>query len=357
MVALCRSCADEPELDEQGASSITCVCGEPIEVYRATTSVVDGAIVALCASCARDGVEPTARPVLVSSESDSAPAIGAEPEVSAPVESLRPRRRRSSGYLIAAAAVAVAVAVAVVVAMRTSSGATTRHDDRAPVQPPGLVTSVAPALHIEHEVPPTTTMDEPEPATAPEDAELSERSGVIVPIMLRNGGDTAKFVIPVDGKVDAAAAKTIAAFLGCRQTNTHRALAPQLLAMLADLADHFEGHTIEVISAYRATSGEPKTSPHIEARAADLRVVGVSLEAVRDYIWANHRAVGLGYYPHSEMLHVDYRPARERIAWTQSRMGAANHYHPPWSQPRRAKPDTGEPTGADRASKQSMENM
>lgn len=373
VVALCRACADEPEVDEQGPSAITCPCGTSIEVFLATTAVVDGAVVALCDACAANAPRTPNHELEHEHENehehehehDHAAHAHDDDHVHAhdddhvhahedDDEHAGPRRRPSS-VLIAAAAVAVAVTVAVVIAMRTSSGAPVAD---SPADRTGVAAASAALSHVHHDIPPATTLDTPEPAPPIEldTAPAAAPAGVIVPIRLRNGGDSASFVIPLDGRVDADAAETIAAFLGCRQTLTHRAISVRLLAILADLANHFEGRTIEVISAYRATASEPKTSPHLDARAADLRIIGVSLETVRDYIWANHEAVGLGYYPHSDMLHVDYRPARERIAWTQARMGAANHYHPPWSQPHGEERTPDEPVGDDPASNPKMEN-
>jgi uncharacterized protein YcbK (DUF882 family) len=135
--------------------------------------------------------------------------------------------------------------------------------------------------------------------------------------------------LPVDGVLDPATAEKLGDFFRCRRTDRHKPLDPGVLAIFADLAAKFHGHTVEIVSAYRAMKRESKTSPHRAARAIDLRVRGVSPIAVRDYLWANHQSVGVGWYPQSDFVHIDHRPGEQDIAWTET--GGVNHYHPSWS--------------------------
>lgn len=50
-------------------------------------------------------------------------------------------------------------------------------------------------------------------------------------------------------------------------------------------------------------------SEHMEAKAIDIRVPGVSAAKVRDAALSLHRG-GVGYYPHSDFVHVDVGPVR-----------------------------------------------
>lgn len=50
-------------------------------------------------------------------------------------------------------------------------------------------------------------------------------------------------------------------------------------------------------------------SQHIQAKAIDIRVPGVSTARLRDAALSLHRG-GVGYYPHSEFVHVDVGPVR-----------------------------------------------
>ncbi len=138
------------------------------------------------------------------------------------------------------------------------------------------------------------------------------------------------FSIPEDGKLDRDQARHIGRFMRCRRTGRWRRMNPGLLAMLAALAARFPGHTIKIISAYRAAPYEP-SSRHREGRAIDLRVDGVPLREVRDFLWATYDSeVGVGYYPSQDFIHMDHRRG-DRIAWTQARNHGPYKYNPRWA--------------------------
>jgi uncharacterized protein YcbK (DUF882 family) len=138
------------------------------------------------------------------------------------------------------------------------------------------------------------------------------------------------FSLPEDGELDRAQARQIGRFMRCRRTGRWRRMNSGMLAMLAALAAHFPGHTIEILSAYRAPPYEP-SSRHREGRAIDLRVHGIPLREVRDFLWATYPSgVGIGYYPSQNFLHMDHRPG-DRIAWTQAHNNGPYNYHPRWA--------------------------
>jgi hypothetical protein len=87
-----------------------------------------------------------------------------------------------------------------------------------------------------------------------------------------------------DGTMDDQTAMEVKHLFRCRITNRERPIARRTLAMLADLAEKYEPRTIEFVSAYRVQQGESLTSPHRDARAIDLRIRGVRLTEVRDYL-------------------------------------------------------------------------
>ena len=87
---------------------------------------------------------------------------------------------------------------------------------------------------------------------------------------------------------------------------------------------------IDILSGYRSketndalrasgTTNAAEHSQHIEAKAIDLRVSGVSAKLLRDAA-LSLEAGGVGYYPRSQFVHVDVGPTRQ---WTYT----ASHTH------------------------------
>jgi len=80
------------------------------------------------------------------------------------------------------------------------------------------------------------------------------------------------------------------------------------------------GAEIDIICGYRSpwtneflrshTTGVAKNSLHIQAEAIDLRIPGVSTLKLRQAALALHRG-GVGYYPHSDFIHVDTGRVRQ----------------------------------------------
>ncbi len=82
---------------------------------------------------------------------------------------------------------------------------------------------------------------------------------------------------------------------------------PDLLIRLQKVAQRFPGKTIEVVSGHRPDARD--TSRHHHGRALDLRVEGVSREALRDFLRSIDET-GVGYYPNSYFVHMDVREKR-----------------------------------------------
>lgn len=133
-----------------------------------------------------------------------------------------------------------------------------------------------------------------------------------------------------DGTMDDETAAELKHLFRCRQTNREHAIARKTLAMLADVAEKYDGKTIEFVSVYRVQHGESLTSPHRDARAIDFRIRGVQLRDIRDYLWRKYTEVGVGWYPVEQFIHMDTRPTFHDTAWTF--LSGVNHYHPYWSE-------------------------
>ena len=111
-------------------------------------------------------------------------------------------------------------------------------------------------------------------------------------------------------------------FLRDHQTNDVRHFDPRLYDILADLTSSVghPGAEIDIVCGYRTpttneslrahTTGVAKNSLHIQAEAIDLRMPGVNTLALRRAALSLHRG-GVGYYPHSDFIHVDTGRVRQ----------------------------------------------
>lgn len=131
------------------------------------------------------------------------------------------------------------------------------------------------------------------------------------------------------GKPDPKARARLARFLRDRETDEEKRPHTRLMRVLASLADHFNGRTIIVVSAYRSEGDD--TSRHASGQAVDIRVEGVPNETLRDYCLTLQR-VGVGYYPRSSFIHIDVRD--REVYWVDwSRPGEPPLYLPPGETP------------------------
>jgi uncharacterized protein YcbK (DUF882 family) len=154
---------------------------------------------------------------------------------------------------------------------------------------------------------------------------------VLVQLYNVNTRETAALHLPRDGQVAGELGRQLSQFLRCRRTGQQRPIDPAIVAVLADLSAQFPGHHIEIISGFRAPPFGAPHSKHFHGRALDLRVRGVAVASVRDYLWARYSGIGVGYYAAQNFVHVDYRPDDGGIAWTARHEGAPYQYNPSWA--------------------------
>jgi uncharacterized protein YcbK (DUF882 family) len=105
-------------------------------------------------------------------------------------------------------------------------------------------------------------------------------------------------------------------FLRDHQTSDVRHFDPRLYDILSDLTSSIghPGGEIDIVCGYRTpstneslrahTTGVAKNSLHIQAEAIDLRMPGINTLKLRQAALALRRG-GVGYYPHSDFIHVD----------------------------------------------------
>jgi len=123
-----------------------------------------------------------------------------------------------------------------------------------------------------------------------------------------------------NGRYLPDAASRIAHVLRDYRADEAHAIDPTLLDLLSRLRDRLAvSAPFTVICGYRSpatnamrrteTSGVAANSLHMQGRAIDLRVPGVSLAAVHQAA-ISLKAGGVGYYPHSDFVHLDVGPVR-----------------------------------------------
>lgn len=178
-------------------------------------------------------------------------------------------------------------------------------------------------------------------ATTPVDSELAARRRIVIeplPVPLIavklanvNTQERATFHIGSEGEVSAEEAAAIESFFRCRRSGRHMTMAPGVLAMLADVARRWPNRTIEVISGFRAPPFGAPHSKHFRGHAIDLRVKGVRTSALRDFVWRGHQQIGVGHYPGTNFVHMDWRPGEPDTAWTARDEEGTPVYHPRWA--------------------------
>ena len=111
-------------------------------------------------------------------------------------------------------------------------------------------------------------------------------------------------------------------FLRDHVTGDVRHFDPHFYDVLSDLtaAVGHPGGEIEIVCGYRTpttneslrahTTGVAKHSLHIQAEAIDLRMPGINTLKLREAALALRRG-GVGYYPHSDFIHVDTGRVRQ----------------------------------------------
>ena len=133
-------------------------------------------------------------------------------------------------------------------------------------------------------------------------------------------GERAKLDYWADGNYIKDALISVNRLLRDHRNGQVHEMAPALFDYLHQLLRNIGvSAEVQVISAYRSPatnavlraqgSGVATRSLHMDGKAMDIRVTGVSLDRLRDAALAM-RAGGVGYYPESNFVHVDVGPVR-----------------------------------------------
>jgi uncharacterized protein YcbK (DUF882 family) len=107
------------------------------------------------------------------------------------------------------------------------------------------------------------------------------------------------------GKVAPGAIESISKLFAA--TGSRPRVDARLIALLADVSEHFGGRPMRIVSGWRDHSYF-EDSRHKHSQAVDFSIPGVSNIELRDYV-RRFRNCGVGFYPNSSFVHLDVREA------------------------------------------------
>ncbi|HEY0253753.1 MAG TPA: DUF882 domain-containing protein [Kofleriaceae bacterium] len=117
-----------------------------------------------------------------------------------------------------------------------------------------------------------------------------------------------------DGSYDEGSMAKLDDMFRCVRTGEVRAVRRELYEQLSRINDHF-GKQILLVSGFRFA--ERNSSRHFHASAMDIRIPGVSINEMYKYAESlDAGGMGLGIYPTSQFIHVDFRaPGEPSYRW------------------------------------------
>lgn len=118
-----------------------------------------------------------------------------------------------------------------------------------------------------------------------------------------------------DGNFDEAALASLDEIFRCKRTDETRAVRPELYEMLSRIYDQFGQKRILLVSGFRFA--ERDSSRHFHASAMDIKIEGVSAREVYEFAESlDGGGMGIGIYPNSGFVHVDFRaPGEPSYRW------------------------------------------
>ena len=117
----------------------------------------------------------------------------------------------------------------------------------------------------------------------------------------------------VDGVVDETSRQQFDHLMRCLRTDSAKRIDTRLIDTLREIAKEVDGRPLELVSGYRAPQNWHDHNFHSRGQAADIRVQGMGAAKLRK-IARNLGVRGVGWYPTTNMIHVDTRD--EDWFWT-----------------------------------------
>jgi uncharacterized protein YcbK (DUF882 family) len=124
-----------------------------------------------------------------------------------------------------------------------------------------------------------------------------------------------------DGSFDEAALAKLDDLWRDTRTGDVRAVRAELYEHLSRICDHYPGQRVDLVSGFRFH--ERDSSRHFHAAAMDIRIKGISIRELYKFAESldigkdSDGALGIGIYPNSQFIHVDFRaPGEPSYRWT-----------------------------------------
>jgi uncharacterized protein YcbK (DUF882 family) len=124
-----------------------------------------------------------------------------------------------------------------------------------------------------------------------------------------------------DGSFDDAALAKLDDMWRDTRSGDVRAVRAELYEHLSRICDHYPDQRVELVSGFRFH--ERDSSRHFHASAMDIRIKGVAIRELYNFAETldigveNEGALGVGIYPTSQFIHVDFRaPGEPSYRWT-----------------------------------------
>lgn len=128
-------------------------------------------------------------------------------------------------------------------------------------------------------------------------------------------------IYKADGSFDDAALAKLDDLWRDTRSGDVRAVRAELYEHLSRICDRYPGQRVDLVSGFRFH--ERDSSRHFHASAMDIRIKDVPIRELYDFAQTldigvgNDGALGIGIYPTSQFIHVDFRaPGEPSYRWT-----------------------------------------